>query len=205
MLEYLGLGSGFALAAAVQPGPLQAFLFASVTRRGWRRTLPAAFAPLLSDGPIAAVALLLLQRLPPVFGRVLQVSGGLLLLYFAWSSWRTWRRRPVIEATESDRQPRTLLQAALVNLLNPNPYLGWSLILGPAVLRAWREDPALGVGLVVAFYGTMVVALASLILLFGTTGALGPRGRRALVLASALILAGLGAYQLALGLTGFAS
>lgn len=53
LVENVFLGSGLAFAAAVQPGPLQAFLVSRVVARGWRHTLPACIAPLLSDGPIA--------------------------------------------------------------------------------------------------------------------------------------------------------
>ena len=64
MLSSLLLGSGFAFAAAIQPGPLQAYLFSSVAQHGWKRTLPAAFTPILSDGPIILTVLLVLTRLP---------------------------------------------------------------------------------------------------------------------------------------------
>jgi threonine/homoserine/homoserine lactone efflux protein len=196
MLEYLLLGGGFALAAAAQPGPLQAFLLAQVAERGWRHTLPAALAPLLSDGPIAILAVLVLGRLPASLGRALEAAGGLLLLYLAWSAFREWRREAVAGALEPASPPRTLLQAAAVNILNPNPYLGWTLVLGPALVQAWREQPSHALALVVSFYATMVVALAATIVLFGTTGLLGPRGRRRLVLLSALLLAGLGLFRL---------
>ncbi len=83
MLSYLLLGSGFAFAAAIQPGPLQAYLLSSVAQRGWKRTLPAALSPLLSDGPIILIVLLILTRLPDSAARLLQAAGGLLLLYFA--------------------------------------------------------------------------------------------------------------------------
>jgi hypothetical protein len=38
MFECLLIGGGFALAAVVQPGPLQAFLLPSVAQKGWKRT-----------------------------------------------------------------------------------------------------------------------------------------------------------------------
>ena len=44
MFELMLIGGGFAFAAAVQPGPLQAFLLARVAADGWKRTLPAALA-----------------------------------------------------------------------------------------------------------------------------------------------------------------
>jgi threonine/homoserine/homoserine lactone efflux protein len=99
---------------------------------------------------------------------------------------------------------RTLIQAVTVNLLNPNPYLGWSLVLGPAVLRAWGQNPVNSVVLIITFYAVMISALAGTIFLFGTTRFLGARGRRTLILASAVALALLGIYQLLTGLGVFA-
>src|ERR1700690_1140815 len=139
MFEYLLIGGGFAFAAAIQPGPLQAFLLSSVAQRGWKRTLPAAFSPLLSDGPIALIVLLVINRLPDVMRRILQIAGGFLLLYLAWASYRQWKQPAVVDSEQKGPAPRTLLQAAGINLLNPNPYLGWSLVLGPAFLSAWHQ------------------------------------------------------------------
>ncbi len=200
MLEYLLLGGGFALAAAAQPGPLQAFLLSRVAERGWRSTLPAALAPLLSDGPIALLAVLVLGRLPESLGRLLEAAGGLLLLYLAWSALREWRREANPGAAEPASAPRTLLQAAAINILNPNPYLAWSLVLGPLLVSAWRERPAEAIAFVVFFYVTLVVALAATIVLFGTTSLLGPRGRHGLVLLSAILLGGLGVYRLGMAI-----
>ena len=200
MLELVLFGGGFAFAAAVQPGPLQAFLLSQVAEKGWRHTLPAALSPLLSDGPIALLVLLVLGRLPEGMGRVLQAAGGVLLLYLAFASYRSWRRLDGSSPPGSGATPRTLLQATAVNILNPNPYLGWSLVLGPAVLAAWRQSPAHAVVLIAAFYLTMVTSLAAIIVLLGTTRFLGPRGRRTLVLLSAIALAALGVWQLASGL-----
>jgi threonine/homoserine/homoserine lactone efflux protein len=202
MLEYLLLGSGFAFAAAIQPGPLQAYLLSSVAQRGWKHTLPASFAPIISDGPIALLVLLVLNHITETMSRGLQAAGGVFLIYLAWASYRRWKNQTPDKPDTNDSAPRTLLQAAMVNILNPNPYLGWSLVLGPAVLGAWHQDPANAIALTVSFYATMVVALACTILLFGTTRLLGPHGRRILILVSALVLAALGMYQLTRSLLG---
>jgi threonine/homoserine/homoserine lactone efflux protein len=200
MFEYLLIGSGFALAAALQPGPLQAYLLSSVVRRGWRRTLPAAFAPLLSDGPIVVIALLVLIRISEGLQIILRLGGGFLLLYLAWMSYRYWKQSPQQEAAQAESAPRTLLQAVLVNLLNPNPYLAWSLVLGPAVVDAWQKSHTYAVVMIIAFYATMVTGLIVMIFLFGRTNLLGPRGQRHLVLISAAILAFLGVYQIVVSL-----
>ena len=201
MVEDIVLGVGFAFAAVVQPGPLQAFLVSRVAATGWRRTLPACLSPLFSDTPIALLAILALGRLPATIQHLLRASGGCLLLYLAYVAFRQWRRP---DAPDTHRSaPQTLRDAVLVNVLNPNPYFGWALVLGPAVVAAWHKHPANAVALVGAFYGTMVAMLALFIVLVGTVRFLGSRGQRALVAASAFALAGLGLYLLVTGVRRF--
>lgn len=192
------LGSGFAFAAALQPGPLQAFLLSRVLAQGVRRTLPAAFAPLLGDVPIALLALWILDALPVGMQRGLRTAGGAFLLFLAWSAWRQLRTPAAPEGAPP--APRTLLQAVVVNLLNPNPYLGWMLVLGPAALAAWAVSPWHAAGLVGSFYATMTVTLAAFILACGGARRLPAGAQRGLRAASALALAALGAWQVAAGI-----
>ena len=205
MLPYLILGATYAFAAAVQPGPLQTYVVSQVLSNGWRRTLPAALSPLLSDGPIIFLVVLVLTRLPASFDRVLRVAGGVFLLYLAAAGYRTWRswddkgRRGAVP--KSARQ--SVISAAIVNLLNPNPYLAWSLVLGPLLLKGWRESPANGMALIVGFYGTMVLSLGGIITLFAGAGKAGPRVNRGLVGLSAIALTCFGCYQLWSGATGY--
>ena len=205
MLKYVAIGGSLAFAAAVQPGPLQAYLLSRVTAIGWRRTLPAALAPLLSDGPIAALALLVLGRLSLGVQSALRLAGGALLLYLAWDAYQQWRRDDSPPSEQAMKVPKTLFEAALVNLLNPNPYLGWTLVLGPIVVTAWQEAPSSGIAVVVAFYATMVTTLAVLIVMFGGARLLGARFQRVLMFVSVWILAGLGFYQLAKSVQYFAA
>lgn len=121
MIANILFGSGLAFSAAIQPGPLQEFLFSKVASVGWRRTLPAALAPVLSDGPIAVLMLLVLGQLSETMQVLLRAAGGCLLLYFAYRSFMQWRGGVVAEISATDKLPRTLFEATLVNLLNPNP------------------------------------------------------------------------------------
>ncbi len=196
MVNNILIGISYALSAGLQPGPLQAFFLAKVAEQGWRRTLPAAFAPLISDGPIALVSILLLNILPETFRNLLQLAGGFLLLYFAWNAYRNWREDQVIEFGESESTPKTVFQAALINLLNPNPYLGWSLVMGPAVVAAWAKSPGTAVSLLLAFYITMITTSMVMIYLMGRALLLGPGARKVMNLISALLLVGLGLYFL---------
>jgi threonine/homoserine/homoserine lactone efflux protein len=190
-----------ALAAAVQPGPLQAFLLARVAEKGVKATIPAALAPLLSDGPIILLALLVLKSLPPTLTRIIQGAGGLLLMYLASSAFRQWLAWRNSRSRSMGTAPHTLAQAVAVNLLNPNPYLAWSLVLGPKLLQAWREGPGNAIALIGGFYGTMVAALALSIVFFGSARFFGEGVRRALVLISAVALAVLGMIQCAASLS----
>jgi threonine/homoserine/homoserine lactone efflux protein len=199
MWSYLLLGAGFAFAAAVQPGPFQTFLMSETLTRGWRRTLPAAFAPLLSDAPILVIALLVLTRIPGEMIRFLHLAGAVFLFYLAWGTWRTWRRFDASDTGEAAVGQRTVFKAAFVNFLNPNPWLGWSLVMGPLFLTGYREAPARGIALIVGFYTTMVASLIGLITLFAFARRLGPRVRRGMLGLSVFALAGFGVYQLWLG------
>ena len=194
MVKYILIGFGYALSAGLQPGPLQAFFLSKGARDGWKRTLPAAAAPLLSDGPIALVAILFLQILPESFRDYLGLAGGALLLVFAWFSFQTWKGEEKNPQDSSGNVPRSLLQAALVNLFNPNPYLGWSLVMGPAVLTAWAEAPGMALSLLLSFYVTMISTSMIIIYLMGRALLLGDKARRWLSLISGLLLVGLGLY-----------
>jgi threonine/homoserine/homoserine lactone efflux protein len=205
MPTYLLFGVSFAFAAAVQPGPLQAYLVARTLSHGWRRALPAAFSPLVSDGPIIVLALLVLSRMPPGFERGLRLAGGLFLLYLAWRAARTWRAWTPGDVGRGSSGRESLIGATVVNLLNPGPYLGWGLVMGPLLLKAWRESPAHGIALLAAFYATLVSGMIATVLLFAGARSLGPRVNRALVGLSALALAAFGIWQLWMALGGGSS
>jgi threonine/homoserine/homoserine lactone efflux protein len=200
MSHYLILGITFAFAAAVQPGPLQAYLISQTLAAGWRKTFWAAFSPLLSDGPIIAFTLLVLSQMPPVFVQILQLIGGLFLLYLAAAAYVTLRKSTTQTTIQNQSPPKTLLKATLVNLFNPNPYLAWSLVMGPLLLTAWRETPWHGLALLIGFYTTMVLGLLATVLIFSTTRHVSGKINRILLAGSVLALAGFGLYELFSGM-----
>jgi threonine/homoserine/homoserine lactone efflux protein len=201
MGSYLIAGSTYAFAAAIQPGPFQAYLISRTLTNGFWQTLPAVFAPILSDLPIVCLVLFLLRRIPQLFIDFLQVAGGLLLLYLAAGAFGSYRHyRQIIPAGDGSVR-QTVLKAALVNLLNPNPYLSWALILGPLLLKAWNQSPLDGVVFLGAFYGVMALAAATILLLFSSARSLGVRITRTLFGLSAAALGLFGIYQLWAGAT----
>ncbi|MBI1880094.1 MAG: hypothetical protein HYR94_18055 [Chloroflexi bacterium] len=81
MIVYFLQGLTLGLSATATPGPFQAFLLAQTLKNGWKRTLPATLAPLVTDGPIIFLVLLVLTQTPGWFLNVLQIAGGLFVLY----------------------------------------------------------------------------------------------------------------------------
>ena len=199
MLTYLLQGISLGLSAAASPGPFQAFLIGRTLKNGWRSTLPAAFAPLISDGPIILLMTLLLTRLPAFALRAIQIVGGAYVLYLAWRSFLTWKNFTPAAAPAETGQ--TLWQAVVANLLSPGPYIFWSLLAGPVLVNGWRESPSNGISFLLGFYGTMICSLLLLVILFSAARKLGARVNRALIGVSSLALLGFGLYQIIQGLT----
>jgi threonine/homoserine/homoserine lactone efflux protein len=195
MIEYFTFGVVYAFACVVQPGPFQAYLISQSLTNGWRRTLPIVFAPLISDGPVAMITLFVLSALPVKLLPLLQIAGGVLLLYLAFVAYKTWRNFN-LRSVPLTSSPQNVMKAALVNLLNPGPYLGWSLVLAPMLLKGWRETPANGISLLVGFYGTMIAGSMLLIVVFSVARSFGQRVNRASVAVSVVALACFGLYQL---------
>ena len=196
MFEQVLLGGGFAFAAAVQPGPLQAYLVSQTLAHGLRRTVPAVFAPILSDIPIAALVLFVLTNIPPEFVLILRLVGGSFLLYLAYGAYRSFRHYQHSLSRPSGSVRQTFFKAVAVNLLNPNAYMGWALVMGPLVASAWRQAPADGLVLIGTFYVVMILTTLVILALFGRARSVGPRLARTMVGLSAVALAIFGLYQI---------
>jgi threonine/homoserine/homoserine lactone efflux protein len=202
MLTYLLQGAALGFSGAVSPGPFQAYLISQSLRLGWRKALPAVLAPLISDGPIIALVLLLLNNLPPAFLRVLQIAGGFFVLYLGWKSFQAYRNFQPADPSAPGAERQNLYQAALMNFLSPGPYIFWSILAGPILVRGWQQSPGLGLVFLAGFYILMVGTLAVLVLLFGAARQIGPRVNRIMIGVSALALLGFGIYQLWQGVMG---
>lgn len=200
MWLYLIQGIGYGFAAASQPGPFQTYLISQTLTRGWKRALMTAFAPLVSDGPIITICLLVLSQIPAWMLRALYFVGGIFVLYLAYGSCRTWWDFDAQSGILERGTSRSVLKAAMINALSPGPYIFWTLVTGPILLRAWREAPLYGLGFLGGFYVTIVLSLVVIVVVFGTARRLGPKVNRALLGVSALALLGFGIYQLWLGI-----
>jgi threonine/homoserine/homoserine lactone efflux protein len=202
MWLYLLQGIGFGLAAASQPGPFQTYLISQSLTRGWKQTLPSAFAPLISDGPIILLCMLFLSQVPAWMERILYIAGGLFILYLAYGAFKAWKNFNTAVPVVEIQTQQSILKAAAMNMLSPGPYLFWTLITGPILLAGWRESPFHGISFLSGFYLTLIGGLSLIIVVFGLAQKLGPKVNHAMLGISAIALVAFGLYQLWLGIMG---
>src|SRR6185369_9991113 len=175
MWFYILQGVVYGFAAAAQPGPLQTYIISQAITKGWKKSIPAAFAPLVSDGPIIILCLLVLRQLPDSFKQILYIAGGSFVLYLAYGAYRTWQTFDTNLSITESSAGQSVLKAALVNLLAPGAYIFWSLVTGPILIAGWRETPIFGVTFMLGFYITFITCLMVLIFIFGTMQNLGQK------------------------------
>lgn len=185
-----GLSIGFA--SGISPGPLMTLVLTSTLERGFRAGLLTSIAPLVSDAPIVVLSLLVLRRLPPSVLTPVTVAGGLFIIWIGVQTIRSAGGERTGDEMEAGGR-RDLLRAAVVNLLNPHPWLFWMTVGAPFLIQSWNE----------AAWRATVFLVAMYALLVGTKIAVAwatARGRRfldsrwyeRLLVACGLLLVGLG-------------
>jgi threonine/homoserine/homoserine lactone efflux protein len=195
-----GLALGFS--ASASPGPFQALLLERAARLGPRRALHLALVPLASDPPVIAACLLALAGLPGGLLKLLSLAGGAFLVWLGGSALRDlWREEREAEEAGGPAAPTGarsggFWSAALVNLLNPNAWIFWSLVGGPILAGALRQGGPHPLAFLGGFYLALTATNAATVLVFGAVGRLGPRAARALGGLSAVAFLAMGLAQL---------
>lgn len=200
MLAFITQGLLLGVYAGATPGPFLAFLMAQSLRVGWRRTLPAAFAPLLSDSPAILLCIFILSQTPDWFISALRLVGGGVLLWMAYGTLSTARQASLAEPSSANENSRSLMRATLMNLFNPNIYIFWSTIGAPIVLDGFKYSRIHGFSFIAAMYATLIPTLAVIIFLSGAANRFTPRVRTILSYALGGMLVLFGLYQISQGL-----
>lgn len=154
MFALIGAGVLLGLSAGFSPGPLLALVVSQTVRHGFREGAKVAFAPLITDFPIIVLSILLLSRFSAhreILG-LASVAGGSFLVYLAYENVKT----AGMDVAWEEEKPRSLLKGALVNALNPHPYIFWMTVGGPLILRGASEGPLSPVLFVGSFLGCLV-------------------------------------------------
>jgi threonine/homoserine/homoserine lactone efflux protein len=159
----LGLSAGFA------PGPLLTLVITQTLQHDVREGVKVAMAPLITDLPIILVSLFVLSRLSdfgPLLGAISLVGGGY-VLYLAYESIRTG---PVTLEDARD-EPRSVRKGAIINALNPHPYLFWATVGAPFVLKGAQGGILAPLLFILGFYLFLVGSKVFLAIVVGKSRA----------------------------------
>lgn len=189
IFELISRGASIGFMAGASPGPFQGFLIAQTLRHGWRRTVTAAFAPLIADGPIILLAVVILRQIPPEWVRLIQLIGGLYLLWLAAQGLRAWLRGVGgLPDGSAPVQERSLGKAVLMIWLSPGPYVFWTTLLGPLLVSGLEQSLWAGLAFLLSFYGVFIGLLLLYVLAFNQLRKMDPRVVRGVTLLTVLLL-----------------
>lgn len=153
MWTYISLGLGMGLNSGISPGPLLALVVAASLRSGLPGGLAVALVPLITDLPIITLSILLVGSLPPEASRWVGMLGGLVIVWMGIEAIRSGREATLPSGGAPQGEPwRELLRGITVNALNPHPYLFWTTVGGPTLIRGWQESPLHAAAFLVSFY-----------------------------------------------------
>jgi threonine/homoserine/homoserine lactone efflux protein len=204
LVRFFLQGAALGLTAAATPGSLQTLLISETLLGGLKRGARVTLAPLITDAPIIVAVLFVLQRVPPIVVQILSLAGGVFVLYLAWGLFKQWRAGVAIETEVTATQPigwKGLWRASIVNWLNPNPYLFWTLVGGPTLIAALNQAVWYGVAFLVGMYSVFIGGMLAIAVVFHQARRLGPRIVRGLLLISIGILVIFGSLLIQRGLS----
>jgi threonine/homoserine/homoserine lactone efflux protein len=153
MKSLLISGMVLGLSAGLSPGPMLTLVVSQTLRYGVREGVKVAFAPLVTDIPIVMACLLFLYIFADMalaLG-VISIFGGLYLFYLGLKS-IGFKDTGVQE----DVDPKSLKKGLMINFLNPAPYLFWTSIGGPLVLKASSTSVVSSAAFIFPFYVLLV-------------------------------------------------
>jgi threonine/homoserine/homoserine lactone efflux protein len=151
----LAIGIALGLAAGMAPGPLLALVLGASLERGFAAGARVAAAPLLSDAPVVVLSVLVLDELPDRVVAACSIAGGAFVAFLGVQELRR-AGAPPPRAEEPGAGRRDVTRAALVNILNPHPWLFWLGAGGPLLLRAGERAPWAAAAFLIGFYGLLV-------------------------------------------------
>lgn len=165
ILSSLTAGAVLGLSAGFAPGPLITLVIMQTLKHGMREGFKVCLAPLITDLPIILASIFVLNRLAR-FERMLGViscAGGFYVLYLAYEYIRI---NPIALEAPKD-QPHSLRKGALINALNPHPYLFWITVGAPLFLKFMANNFFAPFLFISCFYVFLIGSKVSVTLIAG--------------------------------------
>lgn len=193
---------GVGVMGGLTPGPLHSLIVTTALKRGVRPALRLAFAPLFSDAPPVLVSLWIAATMSDGVARTLAVLGGLFLIGLAIQALRADHFEEV-DIEVADEPMKDYFRGAIVNILNPNPWLFWLGVGAPLLRRVWAEGVGFGVLWLVVFYtGLIGVKVGFAVIVGRTRDHLPERALKGSIMVSTVLMLAVGCWLVFRGVTG---
>lgn len=187
-------GLGFGFSAGAIPGPFQTFLFLYTLRFNAARAMPLASAPLLSDGPIIVLLVLILGQVSDSFVSLISLLGAFFVFYIARGVYLQIKAGGfVLNAADAPQAGNdsfwaALREVSLINALSPGPWIFWGTVTGPLLVEFWDKSPFHALAFLCAFYVSFIGLVLVLIIVFQQTRLMGEKVVNALLRVGVLVL-----------------
>jgi threonine/homoserine/homoserine lactone efflux protein len=169
MLTALFAGLSIGLGSGVAPGPLTGMAISTTLRSGLGAGLRIAIAPLISDSVIIVLSLTLVSQLPDgaitilgIVGAIVVAAFGIEILWSAYNMGTTELDLGSQKPTKLIKLP-VVVQGALINFVNPAPWIFWITAGSTILIAFWRESPAQAVIFLFTFYLALVGAKVAIV------------------------------------------
>jgi len=164
-MSFLTIGAILGLSAGFAPGPLLALVISETLQHDIKSGIKVALAPIITDLPIIILTLIILAELSnfhKILGLV-SLMGGLFILYMGFKSIMT----KGIELNPQVTNLTPLKKGILANALSPHPYLFWSSVGAPTMIKAMHLNIIAPLAFILFFYTFLVGAKILLAVLVG--------------------------------------
>jgi threonine/homoserine/homoserine lactone efflux protein len=195
MLTALFTGLSIGLGSGVAPGPLTGLAISTTLRSGLGPGLRIAVAPLISDSVIILLSLTLVSQLPDVAITILGIVGAIVVAAFGleilWSAHKMRNSELNMGSQKPTRLQKlpVLVQGALINFLNPAPWIFWITAGSTILIAFWRESPTQAFVFIFTFYLALVGAKVVIVFtLAASAHRMSARTYRLILTASGILL-----------------
>jgi len=148
--QYISAGIILGLTSGLSPGPLLTLVFTQTIKHNRTEGIKVALSPLITDLPIILITVLILGRLArfDMFLAVISFAGAIFLVYLGIESLRTRELSIRLQTSDSG----SLKKGIIANFLNPSPYLFWTTVGTPLMLKAYKTDLLTSILFMMSFY-----------------------------------------------------
>ena len=144
------------LVEGLKPGPLNTLVITETLQHDWKAGTKVALSPLITDAPIITISALL-------WSQATSLSGVESILYIAGAAFLTWlgidglrSTSPNFDDIDQNQAEHSLRRGVITNLLNPNPWMFWTLAGAPFMVAAWNQSPWMPFAYVIPFLSMLI-------------------------------------------------